>query len=67
MDKSEMARRAGGVREMDRGPCALAALVARGCMGAAFHTLPDKPDFEYALIDSTISKVHAEATGAKGG
>jgi hypothetical protein len=29
--------------------------------------LADTPDFEYGLIDSTISKVHADATGAKGG
>lgn len=32
-----------------------------------FHALADTPDFEYVLIDSTISKVHADASGAKGG
>ena len=32
-----------------------------------FHSLADTPDFEYVLIDSTISKVHADAAGAKGG
>ena len=32
-----------------------------------FHALADTPDFEFVLIDSTISKVHADATGAKGG
>lgn len=32
-----------------------------------FHSLADTPDFEYVLIDSTISKVHADASGAKGG
>jgi len=32
-----------------------------------FHTLAETPDFEYVLIDSTISKVHADASGAKGG
>ena len=31
------------------------------------HALADTPDFERVLIDSTISKVHADATGAKGG
>ena len=30
-----------------------------------FHSLADTPDFEYVLIDSTISKVHADASGAK--
>ncbi len=32
-----------------------------------FHSLADTPDFEYVLIDSTISKAHADAAGAKGG
>ncbi len=29
-----------------------------------FHSLADTPDFEYVLINSTISKVHADASGA---
>lgn len=32
-----------------------------------FKALVEDPDFEYVLIDSTISKVHADAAGAKGG
>lgn len=32
-----------------------------------FHAMADAPDIEYVLIDSTISKVHADATGTKGG
>ena len=32
-----------------------------------FHSMADTPDFEYVMIDSTISKVHADASGAKGG
>jgi transposase len=32
-----------------------------------FHDLDDTLDFEYVLIDSNISKVHADAAGAKGG
>lgn len=32
-----------------------------------FKRLSEDPDFEYVLIDSTICKVHADATGAKGG
>lgn len=32
-----------------------------------FHALANTPDFEYVLIDSILSKVHADATGAKGG
>jgi transposase len=35
-------------------------------MGESFKALADTPDFEYVMIDSTISKVHADATGAKG-
>lgn len=38
-----------------------------GVWSNLFNTLADDPDFEYVLIDSTISKVHADATGAKGG
>ena len=32
-----------------------------------FQSLADTPDFEYVLIDSTILKAHADASGAKGG
>lgn len=32
-----------------------------------FKALTQDPDFEYILIDSTICKAHADATGAKGG
>lgn len=32
-----------------------------------FESLTEDPDFEYVLVDSTISKVHADASGAKGG
>ncbi len=39
----------------------------KGVWERLFHALADTPDFEYVLIDSTISKVHADATGAKGG
>ena len=33
--------------------------------GAPWHS--GEPDFEYALIDGTIVKVHRHGTGAKGG
>ena len=29
-----------------------------------FNRLSEAPDFEYVLIDSTICKVHADATGS---
>lgn len=32
-----------------------------------FKELSTDPDFEYVLIDATISKVHADATSQKGG
>lgn len=38
-----------------------------GVWEGLFKTLADDPDFEYVLIDSTISKVHADATESKGG
>jgi transposase len=38
-----------------------------GVFERLFQTLSGEPDFEYALIDGTIVKVHRHATGAKGG
>jgi putative transposase len=32
-----------------------------------FNALSADPDFEYVLIDSTICKAHADATGGRGG
>ena len=32
-----------------------------------FKALSQDPDFEYVLVDATIAKVHADATGQKGG
>ncbi len=32
-----------------------------------FQTLSDDPDFEYALVDGTIIRVHQHGTGVKGG
>jgi transposase len=31
-----------------------------------FNALKEDPDFEYVLVDATISKVHADATSQKG-
>jgi transposase len=39
----------------------------KGVFEKLFKALSDEPDFEYALIDGTIIKVHRHATGAKGG
>ena len=39
----------------------------KGVFERLFQALSDEPDFEYALIDGTIIKVHRHATGAKGG
>jgi transposase len=39
----------------------------KGVFEKLFEALSDEPDFEYALIDGTIVKVHRHATGAKGG
>jgi putative transposase len=42
--------------------CAMAGVWER-----LFNRLSADPDFEYVLIDSTVCKVHGDATGAKGG
>ena len=39
----------------------------KGVFERIFEELSQDPDFEYALIDGTIIKVHRHGTGAKGG
>lgn len=39
----------------------------KGVFEQIFSELSDDPDFEYALIDGTIVKVHRHGVGAKGG
>jgi transposase len=39
----------------------------KGVFDRLFKLLSGDPDFEYALIDGTIIRVHQHGTGAKGG
>jgi len=39
----------------------------KGVFERLFQALSGDPDFEYALIDGTIVRVHQHGTGAKGG
>jgi transposase len=39
----------------------------KGVFERIFKAFSQDPDFEYALIDGTIVKVHRHGTGAKGG
>jgi transposase len=39
----------------------------KGVFERVFRALSGDPDFEYALIDGTIIRVHQHGTGAKGG
>ena len=39
----------------------------KGVFERIFRTLSGDPDFEYAIIDGTIVRVHQHGTGAKGG
>jgi transposase len=39
----------------------------KGVFEAVFTALSGDPDFEYALIDGTIVRVHQHGSGAKGG
>ena len=38
-----------------------------GIWDSLFKALTIDPDFEYVLVDATICKAHADASGAKGG
>jgi transposase len=39
----------------------------KGVFETVFKSLSGDPDFEYAIIDGTIVRVHQHRTGAKGG
>ena len=39
----------------------------KGIFESLFKTLSGDPDFEYAMIDGTIVRVHQHGAGAKGG
>jgi len=39
----------------------------KGVFESLFKGLSDDPDFEYAIIDGTIVRVHQHGTGARGG
>jgi transposase len=39
----------------------------KGVFERVFNSLSGDPDFEYAMIDGTIIRVHQHGTGAKGG
>jgi transposase len=39
----------------------------KGVFDRLFEAASDDPDFEYALIDGTITSVHKKASGARGG
>jgi transposase len=41
--------------------------VLAGVFTRIFNRLSDDPDFEFAMIDGTISKVHRHGQGGKGG
>ena len=39
----------------------------KGVFESLFKSLSDDPDFEYAIIDGTIVRVHQHGAGARGG
>ena len=39
----------------------------KGVFDVLFERLSGDPDFEYAMIDGTIVRVHQQGTGARGG
>jgi transposase len=40
---------------------------SNGVFERVFNSLSGDPDFEYAIVDGTIVRVHQHGTGAKGG
>ena len=62
-----VARSARGVRQLVLGVETLPPVGAQGVFERIFAELSRDPDFEYAIIDGTIVKVHRHGAGAKGG
>ena len=62
-----MARSAAGTGALEICVHAVPAVVAGGGWERLFKALSTDPEFEYVLVDATISKVHADATSQKGG
>ena len=62
-----MARLAAKLRQMGDGLEALPKMGREGRIRADIRSPSGVPDFEYALIDGTIVKVHRHGGGAKGG
>ena len=51
----------------ERGAFTGALTTRKGVFERVFAALSQDPDFEYALVDGTIVKVHRHGAGAKGG
>ena len=47
--------------------CRFRRWTSAGVRDNPFNALSLDPDFEYVLVDATICKAHADASGAKGG
>jgi transposase len=62
-----MARSREFVRQGVLGVEALRRWAIKGVFERIFAALSEDPDFEYALVDGTIVKVHRHGAGAKGG
>jgi transposase len=62
-----VARSAALLRELVFGVERFRRWAPKGVFERVFKELSGEPDFEYALIDGTIVKVHRHGTGAKGG
>jgi len=55
------------VRQLELDIHTFPTMVAKKVFEGLFAKLSGDPDFEYAMVDGTIIRVHQHGTGAKGG
>src|SRR3954464_6379318 len=65
--RGSLAGPSGDVRELELIFKRFRRWVEKDVFARLFRVLSGDPDFEYALIDGTIIRVHQHGTGAKGG
>ena len=62
-----MARLAGELRQLEFQLPSLPQMAVKRVFELLFEQLSGDRDFEYAMIDGTIVRVHQQGTGARGG
>ncbi len=66
MNRRSLSRPARRLRALELGVQAVSALGNKSVFEQLFELMAGQHDFDYAVIDGTIMRVHQHGTGAKG-